>query len=113
MTKIKIADKTVFLDSPVSPAGLIGPAMDGFTGASPLHKKDAHVLHSEVKSMLVKRAIEVVPPAQSESGFYSRYFIIPKKDGGLRQILDLRHLNLAPMKLTFRMITIKQILVQI
>ncbi len=25
----------------------------------------------------------MVSPAQSESGFYSRYFLVPKKDGGL------------------------------
>ncbi len=25
----------------------------------------------------------MVPPHESESGFYSRYFIVPKKDGGL------------------------------
>lgn len=34
----------------------------------------------------------MVPPAQSESGFYSYYFLIPKNDG-LWLILDLRHLN--------------------
>ncbi len=33
--------------------------------------------------------IEVVPPSERESGFYSRYFVVPKKDGGLRPILDL------------------------
>ncbi len=37
-----------------------------------------------------KGAIEKVPPAQSESGFYSRYFLVPKKDGGLWPIFDLR-----------------------
>ncbi len=40
-----------------------------------------------------KGAIEMVPPALSESGFYSRYFLVPKKDGGLRPIRDLRRLN--------------------
>ncbi len=57
--------------------------------------------------------METVSPAQSESGFYSCYFLVPKKDGGLRPILDLRHLNLALMKWPFRMITLKQILSQI
>ncbi len=52
-------------------------------------------------------------PAQSESGFYSRYFLVPKKYGGLRPILDLRLLNHALMKRSFRMITLKQILSQI
>ncbi len=60
-----------------------------------------------------KRAIEIVPPAQSESGFYSRYFLILKKYGGLRPFLDLRLLNYALMKRSFRMITLKQILPQI
>ncbi|KAL0186170.1 hypothetical protein M9458_017840, partial [Cirrhinus mrigala] len=45
--------------------------------------KDVHVLRSEVMNLLEKGAVEVVYPAQSESGFYSRYFLVPKKDGGL------------------------------
>lgn len=43
--------------------------------------------------MLAKEAMESIPPANSESGFCNRYFLVPKKDGGLRPILDLRHLN--------------------
>ncbi|KAL0198941.1 hypothetical protein M9458_007481, partial [Cirrhinus mrigala] len=42
------------------------------------------VMEQEVDTLLRKEAIEVVPPHDRESGFYSRYFIIPKKDGGLR-----------------------------
>ncbi len=38
-------------------------------------------------------------------GFYSPYFIIPKKGGGLRPILDLRVLNRALHKLPFKMLT--------
>ncbi len=60
-----------------------------------------------------ERSHRAVPPAQSESGFYSRYFLVPKKDGGLRPILDLRHLNRTLMKWPFRMITLKQILSQV
>ncbi|KAL0192323.1 hypothetical protein M9458_010619, partial [Cirrhinus mrigala] len=72
--------------------------------------EDAHLLRSEVMNLLEKGAVEVVHPAQSESGFYSRYFLVDKKDGGLRPILDLRHLNRALMKRPFKMITLKQIL---
>ncbi len=64
-------------------------------------------------NLLEKGAIEIVPPAQSESGFYSRYFLVPKKEGGMRPILDLRLLNYALMKKSFRVITLKQILPQI
>ncbi len=40
-----------------------------------------------------KEAIKVVPSHVVEFGFYSRYFSVPRKDRGLRHILDLRHLN--------------------
>ncbi|KAL0199608.1 hypothetical protein M9458_002795, partial [Cirrhinus mrigala] len=44
--------------------------------------------------------IEPVPPAEMKKGFYSPYFIVPKKDGGLRPILDLR-------VLPFKMLTVR------
>ncbi len=62
-----------------------------------------------VINLLEKGAIENIPPAQSKSGFYSPYFLVPKKEGGLRPILDFRLLNYALMKRSFRMITLKQI----
>ncbi|XP_077061833.1 uncharacterized protein LOC143714498 [Siphateles boraxobius] len=73
----------------------------------------ALVLEQEVKTLLQKEAIERVPPPSLESGYYSRYFIVPKKDGGLRPILDLRILNRSVGKLKFKMLTIKQIVSQI
>ncbi|KAI2650711.1 Transposon Ty3-G Gag-Pol polyprotein [Labeo rohita] len=54
-----------------------------------------------------------LPHCDRESGFYSRYFIVPKKDGGLRPILDLRLLNLSVMRLKFKMLTVNQALSQI
>ncbi len=71
--------------------------------------KDAPVLRAEVTVLLAKDAIEPVPPAEMKSGFYSPYFIVPKKDGGLRPILDLRVLNRALHKLPFRMLTQRRI----
>ncbi len=81
--------------------------------ATTVRSENTQVLRAEVMNLLEKGAIEIVPTAQSESGFYSRYFLVPKKDGGLRPILDLRLLNYALMKRSFRMITLKQILLQI
>ncbi|KAL0152267.1 hypothetical protein M9458_051990, partial [Cirrhinus mrigala] len=83
-----------------------------FSGVVPtvVMSRDAHVLRSEVMILLEKGAIEVVHPAQSDSGFYSRYFLVPKKDGTLRPILDLRRLNQALMRRPFKMLTLKQIL---
>ncbi|KAL0165789.1 hypothetical protein M9458_037633, partial [Cirrhinus mrigala] len=51
------------------------------------------VMEKKIVSFLRKKAIEVVPPHDRESGFYSRYFIVPKEDEGLHPILDLRLLN--------------------
>ncbi len=75
--------------------------------------RNAQVLRQEVCNLLEKGAIEKVPPSERESGFYSRYFVIPKRNGGLRPILDLRPINRALSKRPFRMLTLKQILAQI
>ncbi len=40
---------------------------------------NAQVLRQEVRNLLEKVAIEKVPPSERESGFYSRYFVIPKR----------------------------------
>jgi ribonuclease HI len=71
------------------------------------------VLRQEVLSLLEKGAIEPVPPIERESGFYSRYFVVPKRGGGLRPILDLRPINRALHKRAFKMTTLKQILAQV
>ncbi|CAM4592174.1 unnamed protein product [Leuciscus chuanchicus] len=71
------------------------------------------VMEQEVNTLLEKGAIEYVPPSSRETGFYSRYFIVPKKDGGLRPILDLRVLNESVMQLKFKMLTLRQIVPQI
>ncbi|KAL0151550.1 hypothetical protein M9458_053132 [Cirrhinus mrigala] len=69
--------------------------------------KSALVLEEEIASLLRKRAIRVVPPEDSHQGFYSRYFVIPKRGGGLRPILDLRILNKHLRKYKFKMPTFK------
>ncbi len=70
---------------------------------------DAPILRAEIAVLLAKDAIEPVPPADMRSVFYSPYFIVPKKSGGLRPILDLRVLNRALHRLPFKMLTPKRI----
>ncbi len=70
-------------------------------------------MEQEVNTLLRKEAIEVVSLHERESRFYSRYFIVPKKDGGLRPILDLRQLNRSVSRLKFKMLTLKQVASQI
>ncbi|KAL0151133.1 hypothetical protein M9458_053646 [Cirrhinus mrigala] len=85
-----------------------------FNGVSPIlvGPEQGLVMEQEVATLLRKEAIEVVPPHDRESRFYSRYFIVPKKDGGLRPILDLRVLNRSVM-FKFKMPTVKQVVSQI
>ncbi len=67
--------------------------------------RNTPVLREEIAVLLAKDAIEPVPPAEMRQGFYSLYFIVPKKGGGLWPILDLRVLNRALHKLPFKMLT--------
>ncbi len=68
----------------------------------------ARVLTAKIESLLNKRAIRVVPEKESRQGFYSRYFVIPKKGStALRPILDLLVLNKHLRKYSFRMLTHK------
>ncbi len=73
----------------------------------------ASVLQQELSSLLQKGAIEEVPQSDIEQGFFSRYFLVPKRDGSLRPILDLRRLNLSLYKGKFKMQTMKSIMSQI
>ncbi len=78
-----------------------------------VHPEQGQLMEQEVHSLLVKEAIERVLLPDRESGFYSRYFIVPKKDGRLRLILDLRHLNCSLRRFRFKMLTIPIIVSQI
>ena len=46
-------------------------------------------LAAEVAHLLEKGAIVVVPPHESHRGFYSRSFLVSKKSGEMRPILDI------------------------
>ena len=50
-------------------------------------------LWEEVKSLVEKGALEVVPNSQRGLGFYAHAFLRPKKSGGRRLILNLKPLN--------------------
>ena len=61
-------------------------------------------LRAEILSMLVKGAIERVVN-KSLLGFYSLLFVMPKKNGKLRLVIDLRSLNHHLRKEKFHMET--------
>jgi hypothetical protein len=47
----------------------------------------------EVQAMLGKGAIEVVPLDPPPPSYISSIFLVPKKDGGMRPIINLKQLN--------------------
>ncbi len=71
------------------------------------------MLHQELSSLLLKGAIEEVPQSDLKLSFFSCYFLVPKKDGGLRPIVDLRRSKLSLYKGKFKMLTLKIIMSQI
>ncbi len=88
------------------------PCFNGVVSTS-VKPERVHLLTQELQALLDKGAIEHVPLPDRESGYYSRYFLVPKKDGGLRPILDLRGLNRYLRSYKFKMLTIKMIVSQI
>ena len=67
-------------------------------------------LCEEVAGLLQKCAVEPVPPDQLGKGFYSTYFVVPKKDGGLRPILNLKPFNKSLQRVRFKMETLRSII---
>ena len=65
-------------------------------------------LREEIKNLLNKRAVERVQNPETP-GFYSRIFLVPKKNGKLRLIIDLSLLNRYIKKQAFKMETVKSV----
>lgn len=70
----------------------------------------ALALDQELSALLTKGAIEEVDPLLQPRGYYSHYFLVPKKTGGFRPILDLRGLNRFLKVLPFHMLTVTDVL---
>ncbi len=83
------------------------PCFDGFHLTVVSSSLKASVLHQKLSSLLLKGAIEEIPQSDLKQRFFSCYFLVPKKDSGLRPILDLRHLNLYLYKGKFKMLMLK------
>ncbi|XP_013878914.1 uncharacterized protein LOC106528317 [Austrofundulus limnaeus] len=67
-------------------------------------------LQAELQELLNKEVISRVPSGEEYEGFYSRYFLVPKKTGAMRPILDLSFFNKFILKRPFHMLTTKQML---
>ena len=76
------------------------------TPISGLYKQ---VLLEEVQTLLQKQAIEQVQ-GRTQEGYYSMYFLVPKKTGDLRPILNLKPINHTIHKTSFKMETLQSII---
>ncbi len=65
---------------------------------------------AQEEELMDKGAISRVPAGEKNKGFYPRYFLVPKKSGGMRPIPDLALFNKFIMKGPFHMLTIKHVL---
>ena len=57
-----------------------------------LARDQTQAMEAEIESLLEKQAIVRLTPPLSP-GFYSSVFVVPKKDGGWRPIINLKELN--------------------
>ena len=78
--------------------------------ATVLRGEKQSALLDEVGELLGKCAIEPIAPGQENEGFYSTYFMVPKKDGGVRPILNLKLFNRCLVQESFKMETLQSIL---
>ena len=77
--------------------------------------KESHRLAMEtgLRKMLEKRAVKIVDPLLDGPGFYSSLFLVEKRSGGWRPILNLKELNVAVKPPSFKMDTLQSVLVSL
>lgn len=71
------------------------------------------MLVKEVQELLLKGAILEVSPSAQLTGFYTKYFIVPKTDGCDQPVLGLRPLNrylkVLPFKIVYTRVVMQSI----
>ena len=83
-----------------------------FLGIKPtiVSSQKEDLIAKEVETLLKKNAIEIVPEREMQSGFYSTLFLVPKKNGKFRPVINLRPLNQYLVKKHFKMDTLQKVI---
>ncbi|KAK4513662.1 glycosylphosphatidylinositol anchor biosynthesis [Mucor velutinosus] len=81
------------------------------TSITPFSAEQATLIDQAIQDLLAKSAIEPVSPqqVQQQPGFYSSMIVIPKKNGGVRPVFNLKRLNQFLEAPHFKMETIKEV----
>ncbi|XP_021346948.1 uncharacterized protein LOC110446233 [Mizuhopecten yessoensis] len=80
---------------------------------SPSDPGNVEALRSEVQAMIAKGAIEELSPDRWSPGFYSRVFLMKKKSGAWRHIIDLSTFNTYVDSPHFQMETPRRIIASV
>ena len=72
--------------------------------------ENTNIIREEVENLLFKNAIEKIPQNEINSGFYSTFFLVPKKTGSMRPVINLRPLNQYIKKAHFKMDTLSTVI---
>lgn len=75
----------------------------------PHNQQRAWIIFEYIQMLLQKGAIEPVPVQEQMQGFYSPLFLVQKKTGDLRPVLDLRDLNKLISVQSFKMESLQSI----
>jgi len=70
-------------------------------------REDFQLMNEEVKSLLQKQAVMIVPPCRDQ--FISRLFLVRKKDGSYRPVINMKPLNAFIQKSHFKMESVSMI----
>ncbi|CEP15533.1 hypothetical protein [Parasitella parasitica] len=77
------------------------------TSIHPLSQDQVPLINQTILDLLEKQAIQL--EVQQTPGFYSSMFVIPKKDGGIHPIFNLKRLNQYPHAPQFKMDTLREV----
>ena len=58
------------------------PPFNGVLNSIPTDPAETQILRRELEEMVAKGAVTRVPDYLAHKGYYSRYFLVPKRDGG-------------------------------
>ncbi|VDI03539.1 Hypothetical predicted protein [Mytilus galloprovincialis] len=85
-------------------------SLDRYKTHTSVNARNLPIILAEVEDLIEKNAIEIVPQAEIHQGFYSTLFLVPKKTGDLRPVINLKPLNQYLRKQHFKMDTLTKVL---